>query len=107
MEPQGKRLTRAPALAAVVLGAAVAASAQVRETQRLAACRSVLEAIANMPEGIPRDLLARAQCVAVVPGVKKIALGVGGRYGKGAVTCRKDGGRGPCGPPATIALAGP
>ena len=99
-----KRFTAAPAL---VLGVAVAALAQVHETQRLAACRAVLEAIARMPEGIPRDLLNKAECVAVVPGVKKLALGVGGRYGKGAVTCRKDGGRGPWGPPAMIEMAGP
>ena len=102
-----KRFTRALALATLVFGAAVAALAQVRETQRLAACRAVLEAIAGMPEGIPRDLLNKAECVAVVPGVKKLALGVGGRYGKGAVTCRKDGGRGPWGPPAMIEMAGP
>jgi len=102
-----KRFTRALALAALVFGAAVAALAQVRETQRLAACRAVLEAIAGMPEGIPRDLLNKAECVAVVPGVKKLALGVGGRYGKGAVTCRKDGGRGPWGPPAMIEMGGP
>ena len=102
-----KRFTRALGLAALVLGAAVAGLAQVRETQRLSACRAVLEAIARMPEGIPRDLLNKAECVAVVPGVKKLALGVGGRYGKGAVTCRKDGGRGPWGPPAMIEMAGP
>jgi lipid-binding SYLF domain-containing protein len=102
-----RRFARALALAALVLGAAVAALAQVRETQRLAACRAVLEAIARMPEGIPRDLLNKAECVAVVPGVKKLALGVGGRYGKGAVTCRKDGGRGPWGPPAMIEMGGP
>ena len=101
------RVRSALVIAALALGLTVAAFAQVRETQRLAACRSVLEAIVTMPEGIPRDLLARAECVAVVPGVKKFALGVGGRYGKGAVTCRKDGGRGAWGPPAMIELGGP
>jgi SH3 domain-containing YSC84-like protein 1 len=101
------RRRRPLAAVALVLGAAVAAFPQVRETQRLAACRAVLEAIAGMPEGIPRDLLARAECVAVVPGVKKIALGVGGRYGKGAVSCRKDEGRGAWGPPAMIEMGGP
>jgi len=94
-------------MAALALAVAVAASAQVRETQRLAACRAVLDAIAHMPEGIPRDLLDKAACVAVVPGVKKLALGVGGRYGKGAVTCRKDEGRGPWGAPAMIEMGGP
>ena len=102
-----RRFVKTQALAALAAGAAAAASAQVRETQRLAACRAVLESVANMPEGIPRDLLNKAECVAVVPGVKKIALGVGGRYGKGAVVCRKDGGRGPWGPPAMIEMGGP
>jgi lipid-binding SYLF domain-containing protein len=80
-----RRFVKTQALAALAAGAAAAASAQVHETQRLAACRAVLESVANMPEGISRDLLNKAECVAVVPGVKKIALGVGGRYGKGAV----------------------
>jgi lipid-binding SYLF domain-containing protein len=102
-----RRFVKTQALAALAAGAAAAASAQVRETQRLAACRAVLESVANMPEGIPRDLLNKAECVAVVPGVKKLALGVGGRYGKGAVVCRKDDGRGPWGPPAMIEMGGP
>ena len=102
-----RRFVKTQALAALAAGAAAAASAQVRETQRLAACRAVLESVANMPEGIPRDLLNKAECVAVVPGVKKLALGVGGRYGKGAVVCRKEGGRGPWGPPAMIEMGGP
>jgi lipid-binding SYLF domain-containing protein len=102
-----RRFTTALAIAALVLAAAVAAPAQVRETQRLVACRAVLEAIARMPEGVPRDLLDKAECVAVVPGVKKLAFGIGGRYGKGAVTCRKDGGRGPWSPPAMIEMGGP
>ena len=93
--------------ATVLFGVAAAAFAQVRETRRLAACREVLEQVARMPEGMPRDLLDKAECVAVVPGVKKLALGVGGRYGKGAVTCRKDGGLGPWGPPAMIEIGGP
>lgn len=75
MELQGQRCTRATALLALVLGAAVTALAQVRETQRLAACRTVLEAIARMPEGIPRDLLNKAECVAIVPGVGARAWG--------------------------------
>lgn len=101
------RRARACLAAALLLGPGALAVAQVRETQRLAACREVLEEVANVPEGIPRDLLHRAECVAVVPGVKKLALGVGGRYGKGAVTCRKDGGHGPWGPPAMIEMGGP
>ena len=49
MERQGKRLARALAMAALLPGVAVTVLAQVRETQRLAACRSMLEPIARMP----------------------------------------------------------
>jgi hypothetical protein len=58
-------------------------------------------------DGIPRDLLDRAECVIVVPSVKKLALGIGGSYGRGAMVCR--GGatfEGPWGPPSMFALEG-
>jgi lipid-binding SYLF domain-containing protein len=87
--------------------APVLASAQTREAERLESCRVVLREVMGVPEGVPRDLLEKAECVAVVPGVKKLALGVGGRYGKGAVVCRTDGGLGPWGPPFMIQLGGP
>jgi lipid-binding SYLF domain-containing protein len=47
-----------------------------------------------------------AECVAVIPGVKKAALGIGGTYGRGAIVCRKNNGKGPWGPPSMIALSG-
>ncbi len=92
-------------VAALVL-AGTPALAQVKETRRLQACREVLDELMGMPEGIPRDLLEKAECVAVVPSVKKLALGFGGRYGKGAVACRTDGGHGPWGPPLMITVGG-
>jgi len=42
----------------------------------------------------------------VVPSVKKFALGFGGRWGKGAVACRTEGGKGPWGPPLMMSLGG-
>jgi lipid-binding SYLF domain-containing protein len=45
--------------------------------------------------GIPKDLLQDAECVAVVPSLKNVAFGFGGRYGRGAVSCRTNGGKGP------------
>ena len=39
--------------------------------------------------GIPQNLLAKAKCVVVVPGVKKAALGFGGQYGRGYIACRR------------------
>lgn len=58
------------------------------ETERLEECERVVEAVLGVPEGIPQDLLDKAECVAVIPGVKKFALGFGGSYGKGALVCR-------------------
>ena len=58
-------------------------------------CREVLEELLSGKESIPRELLDKAECVAVVPSAKKFALGLGGRYGKGAVACRS-GGPEPC-----------
>jgi len=95
-----------PFAAVLAGGGAVAAYAQVHEARRLAACREMLDDVSKMPEGLPRSLLNKAECVVLVPGVKKAALGIGGRYGKGAVVCRKDGGHGPWGPPSMVELGG-
>lgn len=85
---------------------AAPAMAEKKETRRLEACREVLEEVMGVPEGIPRDLLSKAECVAVIPSVKKLAFGIGGRAGKGAVVCRTDHGYGPWGPPLMITLGG-
>jgi lipid-binding SYLF domain-containing protein len=93
-------------LAAVALLVPALASAQVKEKRRLEACREVLEELLGGEERIPRDLLDKAECVAVVPSAKKFALGFGGRWGKGAVVCRGQGGSGPWGAPLLISLGG-
>lgn len=54
---------------------------------------------------IPEGLLRRAQCVAVVPGMKRAGFGFGAQYGKGVVTCRAAGGRG-WSAPSTIRMEG-
>jgi lipid-binding SYLF domain-containing protein len=94
----------AVALAVLILPAL--ASAQAKEAKRLQACREVLEELLGVEERIPRDLLDKAECVAVVPSAKKFALGFGGRWGKGAVVCRTQGGSGPWGPPLMISVGG-
>ena len=58
------------------------------ETERLEECERMVESVLGVPEGIPQDLMDKAECVAVIPGVKKFALGFGGSYGKGALVCR-------------------
>ncbi|MGB6941187.1 MAG: lipid-binding SYLF domain-containing protein [Bryobacteraceae bacterium] len=61
------------------------------------------EVMAAPDKGIPRDLLEKAQCVIIVPGLKKAAFIVGGDYGKGYAVCRHDGG---WTGPAAITLGG-
>lgn len=73
--------------------------------KRLMATAQVFQEIMATPDNsIPRDLLDRAQCVVIVPGMKKAALGIGGEYGRGFATCR-NGESGWTGP-AAIRLAG-
>ncbi len=95
---------------AALLLALLAASpgmAESKEDKRLLACREVLQEFLEMKEAtIPRSLIDRAKCLAVVPSVKKFALGFGGRWGKGAVSCRTEGGKGPWGPPLMMSLGG-
>src|SRR5678816_4875672 len=92
------------ALAAVVAWAlAVPAFAGERDGQkeldRLRHCRDVVEDMTSVKEGIPLDFLSKSECVIVIPGVKKAALGVGGRLGWGAAVCRTHEGVGPWGAP--------
>lgn len=91
---------------AVMLGVAAPVVAQ-KETDRLRNCAMVLKEIFGMPDSIPKDLLDRAECVIVFPSVKKVAVGVGGSYGRGAISCRGgDTFDGPWSAPAMFALEG-
>jgi lipid-binding SYLF domain-containing protein len=95
------------ALLVACLLAASPARPESKEDKRLLACRDVLQEFVAMKEAtIPRSLIDRAKCLAVVPSVKKFALGFGGRWGKGAVACRTEGGQGPWGPPLMMSLGG-
>ena len=51
--------------------------------------RVVREIMATSDRGIPQDLLDKAHCAVVVPGMKKGAFIVGAKYGRGFMTCRK------------------
>jgi lipid-binding SYLF domain-containing protein len=74
---------------------------------RLWESSKVVDELIMAPDSdISKDIIRHAECVAVIPGLKKAALGFGGELGKGAVTCKKDGGKGPFGPPAMISLTG-
>ncbi len=63
--------------------------------KRLDASTTVLKEMLNASDkGVPHDLIEQAQCIVVVPGMKKAGFIVGGKYGKGFVACRKPGGAG-------------
>jgi SH3 domain-containing YSC84-like protein 1 len=71
---------------------------------RLSDSASVFREIMATPDkGIPQDLLNRAQCVVIVPGLKKGAFIVGGEYGKGFEECRTAAG---WGAPAAVRVEG-
>jgi lipid-binding SYLF domain-containing protein len=99
-------LVRRAAAAVALLAVALPAAAQVKVTRRLEACAEVVQEVVDIPEGIPADLLEKAECVIVIPSVKKFALGVGGRFGRGAVTCRTPSERRPWGAPLMVSIGG-
>src|SRR3990172_1496650 len=77
------------------------------EPGRLQNASEVLDEILNVPEDIPQDLLDKAECVVVIPSVKKLAIGIGGSYGRGAMVCRSgEHFTGPWSAPAMYRLEG-
>jgi SH3 domain-containing YSC84-like protein 1 len=70
------------------LGLASNAAAQGKQEDRLRESATVIKEVMDVPDNIPQTLIDKAECVIVFPAVKKVALGVGGSYGRGAMTCR-------------------
>jgi lipid-binding SYLF domain-containing protein len=92
---------------AMSMDGAVAAQQTEKESDRLHNAATALKEIFGMPDAIPQDLLDKAECVIVFPSVKKVALGVGGSYGRGVISCRSGSMfDGPWGAPAMFALEG-
>lgn len=76
-------------LVVLLLSIPLLANAEV-PAKRLNSAASVLSEVMSAPDkGLPLDLLARAQCIVIVPGLKGGAFGVGAKYGKGFFSCRK------------------
>jgi len=72
-------------LTLIMVGPLLAADA---EQERLANSAEALDEILNIPDALPKELLNKAECVAVMPSVKKFAIGIGGSYGRGVLVCR-------------------
>ena len=78
-------------VSALVVGVALPTVASDRDDdmERIQAATQVFHEIMGTPDkSIPQGLLESAECVAIIPGEKKVAFGVGGNYGKGLATCR-------------------
>jgi lipid-binding SYLF domain-containing protein len=81
-------------LIALCMTVTVALSAKLSsgEVKRIQEAAAVLREIHAIPEkDIPQDLWDKARCVMVVPSLKRAAFVVGGEYGKGLMSCRRDG----------------
>ncbi|MFN7996006.1 MAG: lipid-binding SYLF domain-containing protein [Bryobacteraceae bacterium] len=73
--------------------------------ERLADATSILnEVMATPDKSIPQDLLAKAHCIVIVPGLKQAAFAIGGKYGRGFAVCRR--GRSGWGAPAAMRVEG-
>ena len=93
----------------VVLFSAVATFAQddEREEDRVKDAGVVMKEILNIPDDIPQDLIDKAECVIILPSVKKGAFGIGASYGRGVMVCRSgEHYKGKWGAPALYALEG-
>jgi lipid-binding SYLF domain-containing protein len=78
-----------------------------REVDRVQDAGEVMKEVLNIPDDIPQDLLDKAECVIILPSVKKAAFGVGASYGRGVMTCRSgEHYKGKWSAPALYALEG-
>jgi SH3 domain-containing YSC84-like protein 1 len=85
----------------------VSVSAQDKEQDRVENAGRVMKEIMDIPDNIPQSVIDKADCVVVLPSVVKFAIGIGGSYGRGVMTCR--GGKtfhGRWSPPTMMALEG-
>src|SRR5277367_2032380 len=72
----------------LIAAPAFAAANDEKEEDRVKDAGQVLKEILNIPDNIPQDLLDKAECVVILPSVKKGAFGVGASYGRGVMVCR-------------------
>ena len=78
-----------------------------KANKRLENAGEVIKEILDIPDDIPADLLDKAECVIVIPSVIKVAFGLSGSYGAGAMTCRSgEDFTGPWGAPTMMRLEG-
>jgi lipid-binding SYLF domain-containing protein len=99
MKYLGNLVVVATAGAVCMLGSEVSAEKRISESA------SVLNEVMNAKDkGIPEDLLEKAQCVGIVPNLKRAGFVIGAKYGKGIVVCREPNGGWSA--PSTIRIEG-
>jgi lipid-binding SYLF domain-containing protein len=80
------------ALFACVATSVAALAQESTPDKRLQDAAAVVNEMAGMPDkGVPQSVLDKAQCIVVIPGLKKAAFVIGGQYGRGFASCRKPG----------------
>lgn len=77
------------AILGLSLAAACSLFAQSKEDQRLANSATVMKDLLQGDKGLPKNVLDQSMCVLIFPSVKKVAVGIGGSYGRGVLVCRK------------------
>jgi lipid-binding SYLF domain-containing protein len=94
-------------IAVLISSVAALAADDEHEADRVKDSGIVLKEILNIPDDIPQDLLDKAECLIILPSVKKGAFGIGGSYGRGIMVCRSgEHYKGKWGAPALYALEG-
>lgn len=90
-----KTLVTVLAIAGTMSSAAFAADREIKVDDRLDASADTLTDMMHAADkGIPQDLMDKAHCVVVVPGMKKAGFIFGAKYGRGFAVCRRQGGSG-------------
>jgi len=94
------------AMALSVCSIGFAADGKADATRRINEAATVFSEISGMDDkGIPHDILEKAQCVGIVPDLKRAGFIVGGKYGKGVLVCRTNNAKG-WSAPSTIRIEG-
>jgi len=95
MNTKAKQALWVLAIAGAMSTGAFAADREIKVEDRLDASADALTDMMKASDrGIPQDLIDKARCVVVVPGMKKAGFIFGGKYGRGFAVCRKHGGVG-------------
>jgi lipid-binding SYLF domain-containing protein len=100
-------MKKAAVALALVTALSIPALGQNKEDDRVKNAGRVASEIMNIPDDVPQGVIDKADCVVVLPSVKKFAIGIGGSYGRGVMTCRSGKNfRGKWSAPTMMALEG-